>query len=136
MGLVFQNFELLPILNVRENIILPLKLSHKKVDERYFDKLVNTLGIKDKLKNKISELSGGQQQRVAIARALITKPQIIFADEPTGNLDNKNTKEVVELLLEINHDFHTTIFVVTHDLEVASAAEKIFTLEDGSITCT
>ena len=95
LGMVFQSFDLLPILNVRENILLPIKLNHLKLNEDYFNEIVKTLGIEAKLKNRISELSGGQQQRVAIARALITRPKLICADEPTGNLDRKNTIEVM-----------------------------------------
>lgn len=133
IGMVFQDFDLLPILNVKENILLPLKLNHMKLDEAYFEKLVSVLGIKEKLHNRISELSGGQQQRVAIARALITRPQIIYADEPTGNLDHKNTQEVVHLLKEINRELHTTIFMITHDLEVANVADQVLELEDGRL---
>lgn len=133
IGMVFQDFDLLPILNVKENILLPLKLNHMKLDEAYFEKLVSVLGIKEKLHNRISELSGGQQQRVAIVRALITRPQIIYADEPTGNLDHKNTQEVVHLLKEINRELHTTIFMITHDLEVANVADQVLELEDGRL---
>lgn len=133
IGMVFQDFDLLPILNVKENILLPLKLNHMKLDEAYFEKLVSVLGIKEKLHNRISELSGGQKQRVAIVRALITRPQIIYADEPTGNLDHKNTQEVVHLLKEINRELHTTIFMITHDLEVANVADQVLELEDGRL---
>lgn len=133
IGMVFQDFDLLPILNVKENILLPLKLNHMKLDEAYFEKLVSVLGIKEKLHNRISELSGGQQQRVAIVRALITRPQIIYADEPTGNLDHKNTQEVVHLLKEINRELHTTILMITHDLEVANVADQVLELEDGRL---
>ncbi|MBO5160241.1 MAG: ABC transporter ATP-binding protein [Lachnospiraceae bacterium] len=133
IGMVFQSFDLLSILNVRENILLPIKLNHLKLNEEYFNKIVKTLGIEDKLKNRISELSGGEQQRVAIARALITKPKLICADEPTGNLDRKNTIEVMNLLKKINTEMNTTIFIITHDSQVAEYAEKIIVIDDGRI---
>ena len=133
IGMVFQSFDLLPILNVRENILLPIKLNHLKLNEEYFNKIVKTLGIEDKVKNRISELSGGEQQRVAIARALITKPKLICADEPTGNLDRKNTIEVMNLLKKINTEMNTTIFIITHDSQVAEYAEKIIVIDDGRI---
>ena len=133
VGMVFQSFELLPILNVRENILLPIKLNHLKLNEDYFNEIVKTLRIEDKLKNRISELSGGQQQRVAIARALITKPKLICADEPTGNLDRKNTIEVMNLLKKINTEMNTTILMITHDNQVAEYGDKIITIDDGRI---
>ena len=133
IGMVFQSFDLLSILNVRENILLPIKLNHLKLNEEYFNKIVKTLGIEDKVKNRISELSGGEQQRVAIARALITKPKLICADEPTGNLDRKNTIEVMNLLKKINTEMKTTIFIITHDSQVAEYAEKIIVIDDGRI---
>ena len=133
IGMVFQSFDLLSILNVRENILLPIKLNHLKLNEEYFNKIVKTLGIEDKVKNRISELSGGEQQRVAIARALITKPKLICADEPTENLDRKNTIEVMNLLKKINTEMNTTIFIITHDSQVAEYAEKIIVIDDGRI---
>ena len=133
IGMVFQNFDLLPILNVRENILLPIKLNHFKKDEDYFIEIVEILGIKTKLKNRISELSGGEQQRVAIARALITKPKLLCADEPTGNLDKKNTIEVMNLLKKINTEMNTTILMITHDYQVAEYADKIIKIDDGRI---
>ena len=133
LGMVFQSFDLLPILNVRENILLPIKLNHLKLNEDYFNEIVKTLRIEDKLKNRISELSGGQQQRVAIARALITKPKLICADEPTGNLDRKNTIEVMNLLKKINTEMNTTILMITHDNQVAEYGDKIITIDDGRI---
>ncbi len=133
IGMVFQSFDLLPILNVRENIFLPMKLNHLKLNEEYFNEIVKTLGIEDKLKNRISELSGGEQQRVAIARALITKPKLICADEPTGNLDRKNTIEVMNLLKKINTEMKNTIFMITHDSQVAEYADEIITIDDGRI---
>ena len=131
--MVFQNFDLLPILNVRENILLPIKLNHFKQDEDYFIEIVEILGIKTKLKNRISELSGGEQQRVAIARALITKPKLLCADEPTGNLDKKNTIEVMNLLKKINTEMNTTILMITHDHQVAEYADEIIKIDDGRI---
>ena len=133
IGMVFQNFDLLPILNVRENILLPIKLNHFKQDEDYFIEIVEILGIKTKLKNRISELSGGEQQRVAIARELITKPKLLCADEPTGNLDKKNTIEVMNLLKKINTEMNTTILMITHDHQVAEYADEIIKIDDGRI---
>lgn len=133
IGMVFQSFDLLPILNVRENILLPMKLNHLKPNEDYFNEIVEILGINSKLKSKISELSGGEQQRVAIARALITKPKLICADEPTGNLDRKNTLEVMNLFKRINTEMNTTILMITHDYQVAEYADKIIKIDDGRI---
>ena len=133
LGMVFQSFDLLPILNVRENILLPIKLNHLKLNEDYFNEIVKTLGIEAKLKNRISELSGGQQQRVAIARALITRPKLICADEPTGNLDRKNTIEVMNLFKKINIEMNTTILMITHDNQVAEYGDEIITIDDGRI---
>ena len=133
IGMVFQSFDLLPILNVRENILLPTKLNHLKLDESYFNEIVKTLGIETKLKNRINELSGGEQQRVAIARALITRPKLLCADEPTGNLDRKNTIEVMNLLKRINKEMNTTILMITHDHHVAEYADEIIKIDDGRI---
>lgn len=133
IGMVFQGFDLLPILNVRENILLPMKLNHLKPNEDYFNEIVEILGINSKLKSKISELSGGEQQRVAIARALITKPKLICADEPTGNLDRKNTLEVMNLFKRINTEMNTTILMITHDYQVAEYADEIIKIDDGRI---
>ena len=133
LGMVFQSFDLLPILNVRENILLPIKLNHLKLNEDYFNEIVKTLGIEAKLKNRISELSGGQQQRVAIARALITRPKLICADKPTGNLDRKNTIEVMNLFKKINIEMNTTILMITHDNQVAEYGDEIITIDDGRI---
>ena len=133
IGMVFQSFDLLPILNVRENILLPMKLNHLKPNEDYFNEIVEILGINRKLKSKISELSGGEQQRVAIARALITKPKLICADEPTGNLDRKNTLEVMNLFKRINTEMNTTILMITHDYQVAEYADEIIKIDDGRI---
>lgn len=133
IGMVFQSFDLLPILNVRENILLPMKLNYLKHDEDYFNEIVEILGINSKLKNRISELSGGEQQRVAIARALITKSKLLCADEPTGNLDKKNTVEVMNLLKKINTEMNTTILMITHDHQVAEYADEIIKMDDGRI---
>lgn len=133
IGMVFQSFDLLPILNVKENILLPIKLNHMKLDEGYLSEIVHTLGIETKLGARITELSGGQQQRVAIARALITRPRLICADEPTGNLDRKNTTEVMNLFKKINTDMNTTILMITHDDKVAEYADEIIEIEDGRI---
>ena len=133
IGMVFQSFDLLPILNVRENILLPIKLNHLKLDESYFNEIVETLGIDHKLKNRINELSGGEQQRVAIARALITRPKLLCADEPTGNLDRKNTIEVMNLFKKINKEMKTTILMITHDHQVAEYADEIIKIDDGRI---
>lgn len=133
IGMVFQSFDLLPILNVKENILLPIKLNHMKLDEGYLSEIVHTLGIGTKLGARITELSGGQQQRVAIARALITRPRLICADEPTGNLDRKNTTEVMNLFKKINTDMNTTILMITHDDKVAEYADEIIEIEDGRI---
>lgn len=133
IGMVFQSFDLLPILNVKENILLPIKLNHMKPDEGYLSEIVHTLGIGTKLGSRITELSGGQQQRVAIARALITRPRLICADEPTGNLDRKNTTEVMNLFKKINTDMNTTILMITHDDKVAEYADEIIEIEDGRI---
>ena len=133
IGMVFQSFDLLPILNVKENILLPIKLNHMKLDEGDLSEIVHTLGIGTKLGSRITELSGGQQQRVAIARALITRPRLICADEPTGNLDRKNTTEVMNLFKKINTDMNTTILMITHDDKVAEYADEIIEIEDGRI---
>lgn len=133
IGMVFQRFDLLPILNVRENILLPMKLNHSKPNEDHFNEIVGILGINSKLKSRISELSGGEQQRVAIARALITKPKLLCADEPTGNLDRKNTLEVMNLFKRINKEMNTTILMITHDHQVAEYADEILKMDDGRI---
>lgn len=133
IGMVFQSFDLLPILNVRENILLPLKLNYTKIDSAYFEEVINRLNIESKMGCKISDLSGGQQQRVAIARALITKPKILLADEPTGNLDRKNTLEVMELFRKINKEMKTTILMITHDEKIADYGNKKIYIDDGRI---
>ncbi|WP_346929428.1 ABC transporter ATP-binding protein, partial [Clostridium sp.] len=132
-GFVFQSFNLISVLTLEENIQLPVLLDHQKIDKDYLNELLELLGLSDRRDHLPSQLSGGQQQRAAIARALIYKPSIIFADEPTGNLDKENSKEVMELLKLSSKKYKQTLVVVTHDLEIASAADRIITLSDGEI---
>lgn len=134
LGFVFQSYNLMPILTVYENIVLPLKLDGVKIDEDFVMEVVDKLKISEKLAQMPSQLSGGQQQRVAIARALVARPAIILADEPTGNLDSKNTIEVIGFLKTLAYDFHQTIAVVTHDEKVAQLADRIIKIEDGKIS--
>lgn len=133
MGFVFQFFNLISTQNVMENIVLPIHLDNGKVDQDYIDEVIDLLGLTEKKTAFIHELSGGQQQRVAIARALASKPAIIFADEPTGNLDAKSSKEVVDLLKIAQRQYHETVIMVTHDELIASIADRIITIEDGQI---
>lgn len=133
MGFVFQFFNLISTQNVIENIVLPIHLDNGKVDEEYVEELLELLGLKEKRYAFIHELSGGQHQRVAIARALASKPAIIFADEPTGNLDGKSSKEVVDLLKLSQRKYKQTVIMVTHDASVANVADRIITIEDGQI---
>lgn len=133
IGFVFQTYNLVPILSIRENIALPVELDDKEVDQSLFDDIINTLGLRDKLAELPGNLSGGQQQRVAIARALITKPDIILADEPTGNLDSKASYEVIELLKRTASKFYQTIVMITHNEEIASLADRILHMQDGKL---
>ena len=133
MGFVFQQFNLLDEYNVYNNICMPLKLDGKSIDKTYFDEIVNMLGINKLIKKYPSELSGGEQQRAAIARAMISKPQLIFADEPTGNLDKKTSEETMNLLLDCARKMGQTLIVVTHDLDIAKKADIVIQLEDGNI---
>lgn len=133
VGLVYQFYNLIPTLNVRKNILLPVLLDGEKPDEARFDKLVTTLGLSDRLSHYPRELSGGQQQRVAIARSLIYQPAILLADEPTGNLDRKNSDETLELLHLSNRQYKQTVLLITHDEKTALKADRIITLEDGKI---
>ena len=132
-SLVFQFYNLIPILDVKENISLPIRLDNKKVDNDKLKELVNILGLADKRNKLPNQLSGGEQQRVAIGRALMCKTKILLADEPTGNLDSKNSIEIVKLLKEYNEKYNQTIILVTHDIEVAKQAGRIITLQDGKI---
>ena len=133
IGFVFQAYNLLPMLNVYENIIIPFGLDGDKVDKKYVDSVIDILEISDQKYKMPNELSGGQQQRVAIARALVTKPSLILADEPTGNLDSKSSSQVVYLLKKINKELGNTILMITHDDAVAQAAEKTLIIEDGRL---
>jgi putative ABC transport system ATP-binding protein len=133
IGFVFQFFNLIPSQNVYENIVLPIYLDGLKEDEEYINDLINTLGLTEKRLSYVDELSGGQQQRVAIARALATKPSIILLDEPTGNLDSKNSKEVIELLRISQRKYQQTIIMVTHDAMMAHTSDRVITIEDGTI---
>lgn len=134
IGFIFQNYNLVPILNVHENIVLPVELDGDTVDRQFMDTIVNMLGLKDKLRSMPNNLSGGQQQRVAIARALITKPAIILADEPTGNLDSKTSSDVLGLLKCTSSKFHQTIVMITHNNDIARLADRIIRIEDGRTT--
>ena len=133
IGFIFQNYNLVPILNVYENIVLPVELDGDTVDQRFMDNIVNMLGLDDKLKNMPNHLSGGQQQRVEIARALITKPAIIRADEPTGNLDSKTSADVLGLIKRTSTEFHQTVVMITHNNDIARLADRIVRIEDGKI---
>lgn len=133
VGLIYQFFNLVPTLNVRENILLPTLLDGKDIEESYFEEIVSILGLKDRLNHLPSELSGGQQQRVAIGRALIYNPAIVLADEPTGNLDRKNSKEIIELLKMSNKKYKQTIIIITHDEQIALEASRVIKIEDGRI---
>ncbi len=133
IGFIFQNYNLVPILNVYENIVLPIELDGMKIDEEYIDSIINILGLSQKLTNMPNNLSGGQQQRVAIARAIATKPAIILADEPTGNLDSKTSMDVIGLLKMTSQKFNQTIVMITHNEEIAQLADRIIRIEDGKI---
>ena len=134
MGFIFQQFNLLPVLTARENILMPLLLDKKQPDEGYLDQLAELLGLRDRLDHLPHELSGGQQQRVAIARALIAQPEVIFADEPTGNLDSKSGGEVMELLKGIRERMGKTLVIITHDNRIAAAADRRLTIMDGVLS--
>ena len=133
IGFIFQSYNLVPILSVYENIVLPMELDGRRVDKNFLNRIVQILGLEQKLDNLPGQLSGGQQQRVAIARALVTKPAIVLADEPTGNLDSKTTQEVLGLLKLTGEQFHQTIVMITHNEALAQLSDRIIHIEDGRI---
>ncbi len=133
VGLVYQFYNLIPTLTVRKNILMPLMLDKRKPNQEYFEQIVNSLGIADKLETLPNQLSGGQQQRVAIARSLIYRPALLLADEPTGNLDRKNGKEIIDMLRLSNRSLNQTILLITHDEKIALEADRLITIEDGKI---
>lgn len=133
IGQIYQFYNLIPVLNVEENICLPMLLDHRQAERKDLDELLELLGLTERVNHLPSELSGGQQQRVAIGRALISKPKLILADEPTGNLDQKNSREIIKLFRELNEKYGQTILLITHDEKIAEHAERIFVIEDGRI---
>ena len=133
IGLIYQFYNLIPVLNVEENITLPLLLDHRKVEQKNLDELVDILGLSTRLSHLPNELSGGQQQRVSIARALIASPTLVLADEPTGNLDRKNSEEIVALLKQLHKEKNQTLIIITHDESIALQADRIISIEDGRI---
>jgi putative ABC transport system ATP-binding protein len=133
LGFIFQFFNLIPVLTAEENIVLPLSIAGRKPDEEWLEELIRTVGLGDRRTHRPAELSGGQQQRVAVARALISKPAVVFADEPTGNLDSKASEEVLRLLRHSVDDFRQTVVMVSHDPEAASHADRLVVLRDGRI---
>lgn len=133
VGLIYQFYNLIPTLTIRKNILMPLSLDKKKPDQEYFDTIVNTLGIADRLDALPNQLSGGQQQRAAIARSLIYRPALLLADEPTGSLDRKNSREILDMLKLSNRNLNQTIVLITHDEKAALEADRIITIEDGRI---
>jgi putative ABC transport system ATP-binding protein len=133
LGFVFQFFNLLPVLTAEENVVLPLSIAGRKPDSEWLEQLIRTVGLEDRRTHRPAELSGGQQQRVALARALVSKPAVVFADEPTGNLDSKASGEVLRLLRQAVDDFGQTVIVVTHDPAAAAHADRLITLRDGKL---
>ena len=133
VGLIYQFYNLIPVLSVKENILLPAELDNRKIDKDYLDDLLKTLGLKERANHLPNELSGGQQQRPSIGRALINRPSIVLADEPTGNLDSKNSKEVLELLKLSVRKYNQTLIMITHDPSIALQADRVITIEDGTI---
>ena len=133
VGLIYQFYNLIPVLDATENITLPVLLDGKKVNRKRLDEMIETLGLTGREHHLPSELSGGQQQRVSIGRALMNNPAIVLADEPTGNLDTKSSREIVELLKKTNRDYHQTLIMITHDESIALQADRILTIEDGRI---
>ena len=134
IGFIFQNYNLVPVLNVYENIVLPVELDGDQVDKNYMQEVVRMLGLEDRLNNMPNNLSGGQQQRVAIARALVSKPAIVLADEPTGNLDSRTSSDVLGLLKVSSQKFHQALVMITHNNEIAQLADRIVRIEDGKIS--
>lgn len=134
IGLIYQFYNLIPILTVQENLTLPLLLDGKKPDEKQISTLVKRLGLEHRLDHLPNQLSGGQQQRVSIGRALVNNPALMLADEPTGNLDSENSKEIISLLRQFNKDFNQTVIIITHDEKIANSADRVITIEDGKIT--
>jgi putative ABC transport system ATP-binding protein len=133
LGFIFQFFNLLPVLTAEENLVLPLSIAGHKPDRAWLEQLIRTVGLEDRRTHRPSELSGGQQQRVAVARALVSKPAVVFADEPTGNLDSKASEDVLRLLRQAVDEFDQTVIMVTHDPEAAAYADRLLTLRDGRI---
>ena len=133
VGLIYQFYNLIPVLSVKENILLPAELDNRIIDKDYLDDLLKTLGLKERANHLPNELSGGQQQRTSIGRALINRPSIVLADEPTGNLDSKNSKEVLELLKLSVRKYNQTLIMITHDPSIALQADRVITIEDGTI---
>jgi len=133
IGLIYQFYNLIPVLNVRDNISLPILLDHKKIDHEKLQNLITILGLEARLDHLPNQLSGGQQQRVSIARALINHPSIVLADEPTGNLDSKNGKEIIALLKNANMKYNQTVIIITHDQEIAKQADRVITIKDGKL---
>ena len=134
IGLIYQFYNLIPILTVQENLTLPLLLDGRKPDEKQISTLVKRLGLENSLDHLPNQLSGGQQQRVSIGRALVNNPALMLADEPTGNLDSENSKEIISLLRQFNKDFNQTVIIITHDEKIANSADRVITIEDGKIT--
>ena len=134
IGLIYQFYNLIPILTVQENLTLPLLLDGRKPDKKQIDTLVKRLGLENRLDHLPNQLSGGQQQRVSIGRALVNNPALMLADEPTGNLDSENSKEIISLLRQFNKEFNQTVIIITHDEKIANSADRVITIEDGKIT--
>ncbi len=134
IGLIYQFYNLIPILTVQENLTLPLLLDGRKQDKKQIDTLVKRLGLENRLDHLPNQLSGGQQQRVSIGRALVNNPALMLADEPTGNLDSENSKEIISLLRQFNKEFNQTVIIITHDEKIANSADRVITIEDGKIT--
>ena len=134
IGLIYQFYNLIPILTVQENLTLPLLLDGRKPDKKQIDTLVKRLGLENRLDHLPNQLSGGQQQRVSIGRALVNNPALMLADEPTGNLDSENSKEIISILRQFNKEFNQTVIIITHDEKIANSADRVITIEDGKIT--